>query len=126
MGCQNEQVCQGRTSVKRFERSNTLDIVLYKNIHFVYHLQKHYTEVMAKFRKFQRPVDFEPKLTHVKRVLDEIEERIHLIELRSEDPDIIQGQLDQCMVGSISFCIQMFSCIFLCVRKMYPFLTESA
>ncbi|KAK2181696.1 hypothetical protein NP493_384g04000 [Ridgeia piscesae] len=60
-------------------------------------LRKHYTEVMAKFRKFQRPVDFEPKLTHVKRVLDEIEERIHLIELRSEDPDIIQGQLDQCM-----------------------------
>jgi len=66
---------------------------------------------MAKFRKFQRPVDFEPKLTHVKRVLDEIEERIHLIELRSEDPDIIQGQLDQCMVGSILKCIAQF---FLC------------
>ena len=63
---------------------------------------------MAKFRKFQRPVDFEPKLTHVKRVLDEIEERIHLIELRSEDPDIIQGQLDQCMVGSILKCIAQF------------------
>ena len=76
-------------------------------------LQKHYTEVMAKFRKFQRPVDFEPKLTHVKRVLDEIEERIHLIELRSEDPDVIQGQLDQCMVGSIFKCIAQF-CIYFC------------
>ena len=30
--CRNEQVCQGRKSVKRFERSNGLDIALYKNI----------------------------------------------------------------------------------------------
>ena len=57
---------------------------------------------MAKFRKFQRPVDFEPKLTHVKRVLDEIDERIHLIELCSEDPDVVQGQLDHCMVSGVN------------------------
>ena len=30
--CRNEQVCQGRKSVKRFERSNGLDTALYKNI----------------------------------------------------------------------------------------------
>ena len=30
--CLNEQVCQGRISVKRFERSNGLDTALYKNI----------------------------------------------------------------------------------------------
>ena len=30
--CQNEQVCQGRKSVKPFERLNGLDTVLYKNI----------------------------------------------------------------------------------------------
>ena len=65
-------------------------------------LQKHLGEVMAKFRKFQRPVDFEPKLTHVKRVLDEIDERIHLIELCSEDPDVVQGQLDHCMVSGVN------------------------
>ena len=29
--CRNEQVCQGRISVKRFERSNGLDNALYKN-----------------------------------------------------------------------------------------------
>ena len=29
--CRNEQVCQGRKSVKRFERSNGLDTALYKN-----------------------------------------------------------------------------------------------
>ena len=28
----SEQVCQGRKSVKRFERSNGLDTALYKNI----------------------------------------------------------------------------------------------
>ena len=56
---------------------------------------------MTKFRKFQRPVDFEPKLTHVKRMLDEIEERIHLIEIRSEDPDVMQAQLEHCMVSGI-------------------------
>ena len=56
---------------------------------------------MTKFRKFQRPVDFEPKLSHVKRMLDEIEERIHLIEIRSEDPDVMQAQLEHCMVSAI-------------------------
>ena len=88
---------------------------------------------MAKFRKFQRPVDFEPKLTHVKRVLDEIEERIHLIELRSEDPDIIQGQLDQCMVGSVWLCIQMcfyilhhFLIFFVCQKNYFLLLAWSA
>ena len=30
--CRNEQVCQGRISVKRFEWSNELDTALYKNI----------------------------------------------------------------------------------------------
>ena len=30
-----EQVCHGRKSVKRFERSNGLDTALYKNIHFL-------------------------------------------------------------------------------------------
>ena len=60
--------------------------------------QKHYLEVMAKFRKFQRPVDFEPKLTHIKRILDEIEERLHLTEIRSDEPENLQEQLDTCMV----------------------------
>ena len=33
--CRNEQVCQGRKSVKRFERCNGLDTALYKNIPFI-------------------------------------------------------------------------------------------
>ena len=60
-------------------------------------LRKHYAEVNTKFDKFQRPVDFEPKLTHVKRVLGEIAERVLMIELRSWDSEEVQGQLEQCL-----------------------------
>ena len=67
---------------------------------------------MAKFRKFQRPVDFEPKLTHVKRVLDEIEERLHLCELHDDDPESIQGQLDICMVSDSSQVYVDLNCVF--------------
>ena len=69
-----------------------------KSFSYFLSFQKHYAEVMAKFRKFQRPVDFEPKLTHVKRCLDEIDERVHLMDIRSEDPESVQRQLDTCMV----------------------------
>ena len=36
--CRNEQVCQGRKSVKRFEGSNGLDTALYKNIPLLLHV----------------------------------------------------------------------------------------
>ncbi len=48
-------------------------------------------------------MDFEPKLAHVKRALDEIDERLHLVEFRSCDPEVIEGQLDHCMV-SVNTC----------------------
>ena len=38
--CRNEQVCQGRKSVKSFERSNGLDTALYKNIFFIFIIAK--------------------------------------------------------------------------------------
>ncbi|KAK7483287.1 hypothetical protein BaRGS_00025454, partial [Batillaria attramentaria] len=60
-------------------------------------LKKHFAEVMVKFRKFQRPAEFEPKLSHVKRELDNIQERIHLLEVPSDDPQAIQERLDTCM-----------------------------
>ena len=48
--CRNEQVCQGRKSVKRFERSNGLDTALYKNYLYlffynIHSLQRYYAEV---------------------------------------------------------------------------------
>lgn len=59
--------------------------------------QRHFGEVSTKFKKFQRPMDFESKMTYIKRILDEIE-RQFLIEMGSHDPEVIQRQLSQCMV----------------------------
>jgi len=56
---------------------------------------------VAKFNKFQRPVDFEPKLSHVKRVMEGIQEQIHVFDVSGENSTEIQKQLDQCVVGWI-------------------------
>lgn len=42
-------------------------------------------------------MDFESKMTYIKRILDEIE-RQFLVEMGSHDPEVIQQQLSQCMV----------------------------
>ncbi|XP_070191463.1 dystrophin-like isoform X2 [Littorina saxatilis] len=60
-------------------------------------LKKHFAEVVVKFSKFQRPAEFEPKLSHVKRELDNIQERIHLLEVPSADPVAIQERHEACM-----------------------------
>ncbi|XP_067674722.1 dystrophin-like isoform X3 [Haliotis asinina] len=60
-------------------------------------LKKHFAEVMVKFRKFQRPADFEPKLSHVKRELDNIQDRAHLLEVPGEDIEMLQSRHDTCM-----------------------------
>ncbi|KAL8560190.1 hypothetical protein ACOMHN_021684 [Nucella lapillus] len=60
-------------------------------------LKKHFAEVLVKFRKFQRPPEFEPKMNLVKRELDFIQERIHLLEISSADPADIQERHDTCM-----------------------------
>ena len=41
--CRNEQVCQGRKSVKRFDRSNGLDTALYKNKPFSFMMMINYS-----------------------------------------------------------------------------------
>lgn len=63
-------------------------------------LKKHYVEVSVKFRKFQRPADFEPKFSRVKRDLDHIGEQIHLVEISSEDPEFLQEKLEICVVSN--------------------------
>ena len=46
--CRNEHVCQGRISVRRFERSNGLDTALYKNIPFYYFYNQVDTQRIAE------------------------------------------------------------------------------
>ncbi|XP_059157467.1 dystrophin-like isoform X5 [Physella acuta] len=60
-------------------------------------LKKHFSEVMVKFRKFQRPADFEPKMTHVWRELGAIQGTVHLLEVPSDDLDAIQSRHENCM-----------------------------
>ena len=54
---------------------------------------------MVKFNKFQRPTEFEPKLGLVKRELSNIEERLHLLDIRTDDPEALQNTHDHCMVS---------------------------
>ncbi|CAL1537370.1 unnamed protein product [Lymnaea stagnalis] len=60
-------------------------------------LKKHFAEVMVKFHKFQRPADFEPKMTHVWRELGAIQGTVHLLEVPSDDTEAIQERHDNCM-----------------------------
>jgi len=82
------------------------DIVEISEMIFVI-LQKHFNEVSTKFSKFQRPADFDTKMTHVKRVLDDIDQRLHLIELTSSDLESVQNKLDQCTVSLNLLCLKM-------------------
>jgi len=56
-------------------------------------------DLNVKFQKFQRPADFEPKQNHVKRELNNIQERIYLLEMRGEELENLHAKHDQCMVG---------------------------
>ena len=67
--------------------------------------QKNLDDVQTKFRRFQKPADFEPKMAHVKEILDSVMEGIGVLELRNGEPEVIQTQLDACMVRSRG-CIQ--------------------
>ena len=60
-------------------------------------IKKGYAELEVKFKKFQRPADFEPKMAKVKNVLEQVAKCVHLIELNSYEPEIIQGYMEQCM-----------------------------
>ncbi|XP_063403799.1 dystrophin-like isoform X1 [Mytilus trossulus] len=60
-------------------------------------LNKNFEEVMLKFNKFQRPTDFDPKLGLVQRELSNIEERLHLLDIRTDDPEALQSTHDHCM-----------------------------
>ena len=51
-----------------------------------------------KFRQFQKPSDFEPKHARMRQILNEIESNIHILEVRSDDPDVIHSQFEDCLV----------------------------
>jgi len=63
-----------------------------------YVLQKRFSEVQLKFQRFRSPSNLEPRLARALRELRGVEEATCLLELASDDPEGIEGQLKHCMV----------------------------
>ncbi|WAR08800.1 DMD-like protein, partial [Mya arenaria] len=57
----------------RLEAGQRLDYQLQR-------IKRQMTDLNTKFQKFQRPADFEPKQNHVKRELNNIQDRIYMLE----------------------------------------------
>ena len=64
-------------------------------------MQNQFSQLQVKFRRFQKPSDFEPKHAKMRQILNDVEQSIHQLEIRSDDPDIVHSQLENCLVSSI-------------------------
>ena len=60
-------------------------------------IKERFVTVHHKFAKFQRPADFETKLERVRHTLDDVEEKLHLLEIREGDLETLSSQLDHCL-----------------------------
>lgn len=63
-------------------------------------LQKMLTDVWTKFRLFQKPANFDARLAECERVLSGVKNQVGLLEIGSVEQDVVQSQLEQCMVGN--------------------------
>lgn len=66
-------------------------------------IEQKFLEVQKKFQRFRCPVNLEPRLSRALRELRGIEEATCLLELSSEDPEAIEGQLKHCLVIYASY-----------------------
>ncbi|CAF4320996.1 unnamed protein product, partial [Rotaria sp. Silwood2] len=60
-------------------------------------LRNQFLQLQAKFRNFQKPSDFEPKHAKMRQILNDVEQNTHILEIHSDDPDIIHNQLENCL-----------------------------
>jgi dystrophin len=60
-------------------------------------LRKSWSELSHKFKKFQKPADFDQKLSKLRKQLDDIEQAVYTIDVSSDDVDTIHLQLEHCM-----------------------------
>lgn len=63
--------------------------------------QKMLADVWTKFRLFQKPANFDARLAECERVLQGVKSQVGLLDFRSVEQDVVQSQLEQCMVGNI-------------------------
>lgn len=62
--------------------------------------QKMLTDVWTKFRLFQKPANFDARLAECERLLAGVKSQVGVLDIRSVEQDVVQSQLDQCMVGN--------------------------
>ncbi|XP_011268951.1 dystrophin isoform X8 [Camponotus floridanus] len=83
-------------------------------------IEQKYTKVQAKFQRFRCPINIEPRLSRALRELRGIEEATCLLELSSEDPEVIEGQLKHCLrfYQTLSEIKSEIECIIVTGRKL--------
>ncbi|XP_062301506.1 dystrophin isoform X1 [Scomber scombrus] len=59
--------------------------------------QKMLADVWTKFRHFQKPANFDARLTECERVLSGVKTQVGVLDIRSVEQDVVQSQLEQCM-----------------------------
>uniref|UniRef100_A0AAV2LGC3 Dystrophin n=1 Tax=Knipowitschia caucasica TaxID=637954 RepID=A0AAV2LGC3_KNICA len=59
--------------------------------------QKMLGDVWAKFRLFQKPADYDARLSECERVLAGVKTQVGVLDFRSVEQDVVQSQLEQCM-----------------------------
>jgi dystrophin len=52
-------------------------------------MKKNWLDLNNKFKKFQKPADFDQKLNKVKKQLDDIDQALYIIDVNTEDSDTI-------------------------------------
>lgn len=55
-------------------------------------------DVWTKFRLFQKPANFDSRLAECERVLAGVKSQVGVLDIRSVEQDVVQSQLEQCMV----------------------------
>lgn len=60
-------------------------------------------EVMERFEEWRSSNNVEPRLCRALRELRGVEEACCLLELASDEPEAIQGQLNHCMVSDVMY-----------------------
>lgn len=58
-------------------------------------------DVKAKFRLFQKPANFDQRLKECERALEEVKCDLEVLSIHSVEQEVVQSQLEQCMVGII-------------------------
>ncbi|XP_032828779.1 dystrophin isoform X4 [Petromyzon marinus] len=59
--------------------------------------QKKLGQVETKFRLFQKPLDFDRRVTECRRILTDVNSEVPLVKVSSAEPEGTQAQLEHCM-----------------------------